>query len=148
MKTTKLKPFEIVLAVICVILLFVSYLNVRKRKQILEIKNLPFTNVSVDQIDDGIYTGKAETSLMCVKIQVSVENHQITDIKILERSGTKKSDKAELLFEKMKKENKAFVSVEEGEELIDLIYICCVDNALSQSLNAEIENNVENPGNM
>lgn len=135
--TEKFKTIDIILIGACLILLFVSYLNVRKRKQIMEVKNLPYTNVSVESVADGSYIGDIATSFLCIKVQVDVENHQIQNIQLLEKSGTKKQDKAEELFEKMKEENKSFVTVIENEELIDLVYICCVDNALSQGVPKE-----------
>lgn len=139
MKPVKLKTFDIILIGFCLILLFVSYLNVRKRKQIVEVKNLPYTNVSVEDVANGSYIGDIATSFLCIKVQVDVEEHKITNIQLLEKSGTRKEDKAAELFEKMKEENKAFVSVIENEELIDLVYICCVDNALSQGVSPKTE---------
>lgn len=140
-KPSKLKTFDIVLIAFCLILLFVSYMNVRKRKQIIEVKNLPFTNVSVENVQDGTYIGDIATSFLCIKVQVTVEDKKITDIQLIEKSGTKLTDKSDILFENMIKENKAFVSVIEDEELISLVYICCVDNALSQGVLKESEQN-------
>jgi len=143
MKSVKLKPFEIILIFVCIILLFISYLSVRKRKQIFEIQALPFTNTLIENVVDGTYEGSVQTTFLCVKVQVDVKDQKIADIQLLEKSGTKKTDKSDELFQTMIKENKAFVPVMEKEELVDLVYICAVDNALSKGNPQLLQENEE-----
>lgn len=133
MEKSKLRSIDIVLIVVCVFMMFFSYLNIRKRKNINEVKNLPFRNVAVENVQNGTYLGDIQTSFLCLKIEVTVKDKKIEAINILEKSGSKKINE-ELLLQKMIDENKSLVQVEKGEELVSLVYICCVDNALAQGL--------------
>ncbi|MCR4741854.1 MAG: hypothetical protein K5866_03155 [Treponema sp.] len=131
MAKTKLRAIDIILLVVCIVLMFFSYQNIRKRKRINEVKDLPYKNVSLENVQDGIYTAKTETSFLNLKLQVKVENHKIEDIKVLERSEIRNFDE-KVLLDKMIAENKAFVEVVKGQELASLVYITCLDSALAQ----------------
>lgn len=129
----KLRVIDIVLIVVCIVMMFLSYQNIRKRKQINDVKALPFTNTLVENVQNGTYIGDVQTTFLCIKVEVTVLDQHITDIKVLEKSGSKKYDETELL-QKMITENTSFVKDIKGNELNALVYICCVDNALSKGV--------------
>lgn len=110
-----------------------SYKLKNQRAHIQEVSQLPIYNVQLSQVQDGEYIASTSTSFLHIKLKVTVENHLIKTIHILEKSGSKK-DKAESILDIMIKENKAIVPTIEKEELASVVYISCVDSALKQGL--------------
>lgn len=123
-----------ILAVFAVLfIIFGGYLISKQKKRTLEVKNLPFFNVKLEDVEDGIYHNKTETSFMIVELEVVVENHQFKDIKILESEGVD-CESAKPIVQEMIKQNKSVVPAIKGAELGSLVYISCVDGALHNSL--------------
>lgn len=123
-----------ILAVFAVLfIIFGGYLISKQKTRTLEVKNLPFFNVKLEDVEDGIYHNKTETSFMIVELEVAVENHQFKDIKILESEGVD-CESAKPIVQEMIKQNKSVVPAIKGAELGSLVYISCVDGALHNSL--------------
>ena len=125
-KTTRAKRLAIPTAKLLmyfavVFVMFCSYLIVRHKNQVLEAKNLPFYNTSLEAIDDGTYYGKTYTKFL--------QNHQLQNIKVLENKGSQ-GQNAEPILQEMIKQNKVVVPAIKGEELASLVFISCVDTAL------------------
>ena len=112
-----------------VFVMFCSYLIVRHKNQVLEAKNLPFYNTSLEAVDDGTYYGKTYTKFLHVQLEVTVQNHQLQNIKVLENKGSQ-GQKVEPIIQEMIKQNKVVVPAIKGEELASLVFISCVDTAL------------------
>jgi uncharacterized protein with FMN-binding domain len=112
-----------------VFVMFCSYLIVRHKNQVLEAKNLPFYNTSLEAVDDGTYYGKTYTKFLHVQLEVTVQNHQLQNIKVLENKGSQ-GQNAEPILQEMIKQNKVVVPAIKGEELASLVFISCVDTAL------------------
>ena len=123
------KPVKAALFVICLVLLFVMYLQTRTRRQIQEAKQLPFYNTNLEQVEDGTYTAETITSFCRVKLQITVENHIMTDIQVLENIGFK-GHHAEPITKTMLEQNKTIVPAIKGEELASLVFISCADKAI------------------
>lgn len=133
------KPVLYGLIVLCVILLFISYMQQKTRKQMKEVAKLPFYDVSVDEVPDGTYEGETFTSFMHVKLLVTVQNHQIMDIQVLENEGSR-GQHVEPILKRMIQENKSVVPAEKGEEIASIVFISCVDDALSKAISKPLEN--------
>ena len=112
-----------------VFVMFCSYLIVRHKNQVLEAKYLPFYNTSLEAVDDGTYYGKTYTKFLHVQLEVTVQNHQLQNIKVLENKGSQ-GQNAEPILQEMIKQNKIVVPAIKGEELASLVFISCVDTAL------------------
>lgn len=126
--TTRLLAYVAVIFV-----MFCGFLIFRHKNQVLETKNLPFYNVALETVADGTYLGKTYTSFMHVQLEVTVQNHQLVDIKVVENKGSQ-GQKVEPIIQEMIKQNKSVVSAIKGEELASLVFISCVDNALKQGV--------------
>ena len=116
---------------ICLVLLFISYLQQKNYKHIKEVSKLPFYNVKVEDVVDVTYLGKTYTSFMNVQLEVTVLDHQITDIQVIENAGSK-GKKVEPILEQMIAQNKSVVQAIKGEELASIVFITCVDDALKK----------------
>lgn len=123
------KISKIVMIAICVVLLAVSYSQRKTRGQIEEAKQLPFFNTKLENVADGTYTGKTVSSFLTVQLEVTVKNHQIQDIQILEKKGSK-GKKVDPIIHSMIQNNNSVVPAIDGEELASLVFISCCDDAL------------------
>lgn len=123
------KPTKITLIAICIVLLAISYSQRKTRGQIAEAKQLPFFNTQLESVNDGTYTGKTVSSFLTVQLEVTVENHQIKDIQILEKKGSK-GKKVDSIINTMIENNSSIVPAISGEELASLVFISCCDDAL------------------
>lgn len=125
----KLPTAKLLMYFAVVFVMFCSYLIVRHKNQVLEAKNLPFYNTSLEAVDDGTYYGKTYTKFLHVQLEVTVQNHQLQNIKVLENKGSQ-GQKVEPILQEMIKQNKVVVPAIKGEELASLVFISCVDSAL------------------
>lgn len=112
-----------------VFLMFGAYLISKQKSRTTEAAHLPFYNVKLEDVEDGIYHNRTETSFMIVEVEVAVENHQFKDIKIIESEGVD-CESAKPIVQEMIKQNKTVVKAIKGAELGSLVYISCVDGAL------------------
>jgi len=129
LKTDK-SQFLIIAAVALIILS--GFAVSRKKNQYREAMNLPFNDVQLESIEDGVYYGKTYTSFLRLQLEVKVENHQLVEINVLENMGID-GEEARPILDKMIKENKVIVSAIKGSELGCLQYISCVCSALTST---------------
>lgn len=57
----------------------------RARQMVKVISSTPIENVDLTQIEDGVYAGQFGDFLVDVKLEVTVKDHQITGIEIIEQ---------------------------------------------------------------
>ena len=91
--------------------------------------DVKFIHYSLD-VEDGEYEGQTYTSFLHLKLKVTVENHQLKNIEVLENDGLD-GETAKPIIEEMIKQNKIVVPAIKGAELGSLVYISCVSTALS-----------------
>ena len=108
-----------------------GYIVNRKKLQLREAANLPYYKVELSEIEDGIYTGKAETSFLHLELEIKVENHQIKDIKVLQNDGID-GEKARPIIDEMIAQNKIVVPAIKGAERGSLVYVSCASTALAR----------------
>jgi len=84
-----LKRIFIVLGIIiAVVVLLILVFYLRYREMARKIDSIPVSDIDLEQIEDGVYAGEFSEFLVAVKLEVTVKEHQITDIKIIDqRSG-------------------------------------------------------------
>ena len=123
-----------VLAVIALLsIMFGGFLTTRRKNQLAEATKLPYHNISLEQIPDGFYKARTETSFLHIELQVQVENHKIIEIKVIEADGID-AVPAQPVLDRMIAENKIAVQAVKGAELGSLVYISCVDKALYSAI--------------
>lgn len=132
----KQKLSNIYVIIFCVLMIVISFFLGRSKRQMEEVKNLPFTNTQIEQINDGTYYGKTYTTFMRLQINVTVKDHKLTDIEFIENEGSKGS-KAEEMAKRMIAENKVAVELIDKDELGSAVLISCVDSALESALKTQ-----------
>ena len=125
-----------VLIVLCVILSFMMYMQRRTRNYYKQAAKLAFYNVQPADVSDGTYRGKVYTSFMHVQLDVTVADHKLTDIWIIENEGAYGKRVAPILDD-MIAQNTSVVQAVKGEELASIVFVACVDDALFNGLTDE-----------
>ena len=132
MKKNRMNDFSKFLMLAALIILMAGgYIVNRKKLQLREAANLPYYKVELSEIEDGIYTGKAETSFLHLELEIKVENHQIKDIKVLQNDGID-GEKARPIINEMIAQNKIVVPAIKGAERGSLVYVSCASTALAR----------------
>lgn len=132
MKKNKMNDFSKFLMLAALIILMAGgYIVNRKKLQLREAANLPYYKIELSEIEDGIYTGKAETSFLHLELEINVENHQIKKINILQNDGID-GEKARPIIDEMIAQNKIVVPAIKGAERGSLVYISCASTALAR----------------
>ena len=132
MKKNRMNDFSKFLMLAALIILMAGgYIVNRKKLQLREAANLPYYKVELSEIEDGIYTGKAETSFLHLELEIQVENHQIKDIKVLQNEGID-GEKARPIIDEMIAQNKIVVPAIKGAERGSLVYVSCASTALAR----------------
>ena len=127
-KKSDISSVLMLLALIC--LMAGGWYIARKKARLREASSLPFYKVELSQLADGEYEGQTYTSFLHLKLKVTVENHQLKNIEVLENDGLD-GETAKPIIQEMIKENKIVVPAIKGAELGSLVYISCVSCALS-----------------
>jgi len=132
-----LNSFEKALPVVAaLVIIFGTLLIYRGKGKSREAVNLPYYSYSLDEVSDGVYTGKTYTKFMHLQLEVTVENHQIKKIDVIENEGSQ-GYKAAAIVDTMIEQNKIAVPAVKGDQLGSLVFISCVNTALLEGLPVE-----------
>ncbi len=98
-----------------------------------QLKALDVSDVDMQKVSDGCYTGISETDLVKVTVEVTVADHKITDIKIV-RHDNGKGAPAEAIVNDMISENRCDVDTVTGATCSSIVIKSAVHNALVQGI--------------
>lgn len=129
MKPRKTDYSKILTAVALIVLMAGGYIVARKRMQLREASSLPFYQIDLQQVEDGSYKGKTYTTFLHLQLEVTVENHALKEISVIENDGLD-GEKARPIIQKMIEQNSIVVPAVKGAELGSIVYISCVSTAL------------------
>lgn len=121
---------SILMLVALVCLMAGGWYIARKKARFKEAASLPFYKTELSQIADGEYEGQTMTSFLHLRLLVTIENHQLKNIEVLENDGLD-GETAKPIIQEMIKQNKVVVPAIKGAELGSLVYISCVSTALN-----------------
>lgn len=118
-----------VLAAILVILIIMMVFMVSTANR--DRKNLYYSGLEASKVADGVYRGSAETSLVKVEVEVTVQNHTIIRIDILKHENGMGS-KAEAITKDMVSQNTYEVDTISGATLSSEVIKSAVSIALEK----------------
>lgn len=121
----KIGILSVLVAMVCLVSIF--FVMLRNEKE--EVNNLVFENVNMSDVEDGIYEGEASTTLVNVKVRVTVRDKSIENIEIL-RHDNGFGSKAESIVDEMIKRNTYDVDAVSGATYSSIV----IENAVNQAL--------------
>lgn len=131
-KNLKTDFSKILMLVAVIILMAAGYFVTRKRAYVREATSLPYYPVNLEEVADGVYYGKTYTSFLRLQLDVTIENHAIKNIDVIEAKGID-GELARPIIQEMISANDVVVPAIKGAELGSLVYISCVSTALTQN---------------
>ncbi len=94
-----------------------------------EVKNMPINDVDFSEIEDGEYIGEYKTTLVSAKVKVTIEDHKIIKIEILEHDNGR-GKKAEKIIETVIEEQTLSVDVISGATASSKVILKAIEKSL------------------
>lgn len=94
------------------------------------VRETAFTNIDISDVPDGVFIGEYDVSVIYAKVEVTVENGEITNINILEHRN-ERGKPAEAVINKIVEEQKIDVDAVSGATNSSTVIKKAVENALS-----------------
>ena len=128
------KVLNIIGAVVLVLALFIGGLYFfASLKQDSQLEALDVSDVDMQAVEDGSYTGASETDLVKVTVEVIVADHKITNIKIVKHDNGKGAP-AEAIVKDMITKNRCDVDTVTGATGSSVVIKSAVHNALIEGI--------------
>ena len=128
----KIQYFIVGILVIGIIFAVSKYVPLlRYRKAINDIK---IENVDTSKIKDGTYRGEKKAIWVEAEVEVKVEDHKIRDINLIRHKyGRDQAKEAEIVIEKVLKEQKLDVDTVSGSTSSSKVILEAIENALKSA---------------
>lgn len=132
---------KILLGAACVFCLVILFMQRNTRKQFDEVSKLPFHETQVEQVMDGTYDAAIYTSFLRITAKVTVENHKITNIEIVDQKGAAEGE-LEGYAQEMIAANTSVIHFGNKDDIMfnKLVFISCIDTALYKGVPEEDKN--------
>jgi uncharacterized protein with FMN-binding domain len=135
-KKRKGKVLMIILIIIVIIIAILGGALLFTSGERKEGKNLPIANIDFKNLKDGTYVGEYEGGrykLRSNRVQVTVSQGKVTDIKILEDKQKQTSEFTGTLYGKVIEEQSLQVDAISGATITSKAYLKSVEKALSKA---------------
>jgi len=99
-----------------------------------EIKEMVITDIDLSQVKDGVYTGEFKGNRWSNAVEVSVEGHKITEVKILDDFGIPIHEISKKLIESIKEKQSLNVDAISQATINTKAYLKSIENALKKGM--------------
>ncbi|WMJ87663.1 FMN-binding protein [Anaerocolumna sp. MB42-C2] len=129
------KKIKIIIGVVCIVLLiaaayFISYM-LRVNRYQDKVSNLTYNDINISNIADGTYIGECDVDFIYAKVEVTVKEGKLINVKLLEHKNERGSS-AEAITNKFVQEQRIDVDVISGATNSSKVIKKAVENALEQ----------------
>ncbi len=121
--------YLIVFSAVVLITAFVVYMFIEANDDLEMLKTINITDVDLSNIDDGDYYGEYKATLVSVKLEVTVSNHQITNIRLIEHDNLK-GKPAEAIIDDVINEQSLNVDSIAGATYSSRVILLAIEDAL------------------
>ena len=122
---------KVLIGIAAVIVLFIILFLVIACKEYMEVNAIDKTPVNISEVEDGVYEGYSETSLVKVRARVTVTDGKIENIEILEHQCGK-GKPANAIAEEIARRNDIEVDAVSGATVSSEVIKDAVRNALRE----------------
>ena len=122
---------KVLIGIAAVIVLFFILFLVIACKEYMEVNTIDKTPVNISEAEDGVYEGYSETTLVKVRVRVTVTDGKIENIEILEHQCGK-GKPANAIAEGMARRNDIEVDAVSGATVSSEVIKDAVRNALRE----------------
>lgn len=118
------------LAILLIIGIFFAFIFSGKSKAL----NLEIEAINIQEVPDGTYTSNYSGFRWSNTVEVTVTNHQITDIQIIKPQVFAKEETMNILIGKLQSEKNLEVDAVTGATADSKAFLAAVENALKKAL--------------
>lgn len=130
-KNSKRKKILIIAIGLILIIAIVVAARVHKFNEYIE--SIVISDVDLTQVQDGTYTGMTDSGVVKVEVEVTVSDHTIIDIQIIEHVNGK-GEPAEAIVDDMIEQQKVTVDSVTGATYSSIVIKDAVQKALNDGL--------------
>ena len=98
-----------------------------------KVNALTFDEIDLTKVEDGIYEGQCDTGIVRARVQVTVRNHRLESIDLLEHENGRGTP-AEAIFDQMLQNQTTAVDAVSGATCSSKVIRKAVENALAEGL--------------
>jgi len=130
----KNKMLRIVLYVVIGILIIGAGMLVYLTKDLSKYRKMVINDFDLAKVENGVYEGEFTGGRWKNKLEVTIQDHKITDIKLIKASSTAgMADIGEKIFQKVKEKQSLEVDTVSGATVHTKAILKSIENALSQN---------------
>ncbi len=118
----------LIFVLVVIVVIIVAFGRMTKNMN-TEMDNLTNVEIDMNNVKDGVYIGKSETSLVKVEVEVTVENGKMTNIDIIKHENGK-GEPANVIVDDMVEKNTYDVDGVSGATTSSEVIKNAVNNAL------------------
>ena len=128
------KAVLIVISVLLVIGLFAGGLYLKSiRDYKAKVNALTFDEIDLTKVEDGVYEGRCDTGVVRARVQVTVRDHRLESIELLEHENGRGTP-AEAILAQMVQDQTTAVDAVSGATCSSKVIRKAVENALAAGL--------------
>ena len=132
--TQRNKAVLIVISALLVIGLFAGGLYLKSISDYkAKVAALTFDEIDLTKVEDGVYEGQCDTGVVRVRVQVTIRNHQLESIELLEHENGRGTP-AEAILDQMVQNQTTAVDAVSGATCSSKVIRKAVENALAEGL--------------
>lgn len=125
------KKKKIIIILLCTILFVLIGVSLYLKTLVNDVNSITVSNLNMANITDGIYEGEYSVTPVYVKVEVSVTEHKITSIKIIEHENGL-GGKAEKIVDDVIGRQSLEVDAVSGATVSSKCIIKAIENALQR----------------
>ena len=128
------KAVLIVISALLVIGLFAGGLYLKSiRDYKAKVAALAFDEIDLSKVEDGVYEGQCDTGIVRARVQVTVRDHRLESIELLEHENGRGTP-AEAILGQMVQEQTTAVDAVSGATCSSKVIRKAVENAITEGL--------------
>jgi uncharacterized protein with FMN-binding domain len=124
------KLLKIVFIILTILLLSVATMMFVFNNGMEEAKAIQINTIDLSKLEDGEYIGRFELTRWSNEIKVTIKDHQIVKLEVLDDVMFKMDDITKALFERVKQNQSLDVDIETGATVTSHAYLKAIENAL------------------
>lgn len=135
-----MKKKHVIIAVICIAVVIGGYYGIKGIRSLIDLKNyqkqvndIAISEVDLNKVPDGTYTGKSDVLWVGAEVKVTVKDHKITAIDLVNHRNERGAS-AEVLPAKVVEAQSLKVDIVSGATASSKNILKAVENALESGI--------------
>ncbi len=135
-----MKKKHVIIAIICIAVVIGGYYGIKGIRSLIDLKtyqkqvnDITISEVDLNKVPDGTYTGKSDVLWVGAEVKVTVKDHKITAIDLVNHRN-ERGAKAEVLPEKVVEAQSLKVDIISGATASSKNILKAIENALESGI--------------